>query len=251
MPKKIEVVDYFLDNLSFKGYLVYPDTIQKKRPAILPAILVGPTWMGLNPFFQAIFELLADLGYIAFGVDFFGDGGVASNPEEAKSWIAPLMEDRQILRDRLYAALNYIRTHPLVDRDKIAGVGYCFGGRAMLELAKSGAHISGVVSIHGVLGNPLELPCKPIKTATQIPASVLLLHGYKDAMVPEEDLLSLERELSLRGVDWQVVVYGDAMHAFTNPAADMPELSLQYHEKSAQRAWKTTRTFLEELFEPL
>lgn len=241
---KSEKVNYFLDDLPLNGFLSYDDTIEEKQPCVL----IAPTWMGLTPFIREKTEAVAKLGYLAFGIDFFGEGAEAKDPLEAKKWITPLLENRQILRDRMYAALNFIRTHPKADHERIAAIGFCFGGGAVIELAKAGANIRGVVSFHGVLGNPHHIEMKPMEISQTIPASILLLHGYKDPFAPEEDLLQFEKEMSARGVDWQAVIYGEAMHAFTNPKVNVPESGLQYHEKSAKRSWQAMKNFLEEIF---
>lgn len=228
---------------NFNGYLAYDSSHDQSRPAVL----IVPTWMGLNDFVRQKADALAELGYVAYGVDLFGDGKVAQNAEEAQKLITPLVADRQLICDRLEMALQTVQSHPLVDPSKCAAIGFCFGGMSVLELAKSGCALCGVVSIHGVLGKPIDIPSKPVPIADTIPASILVLHGYKDALSPEEALLEFEKEMAARGADWQVVVYGEAMHAFTNPEANMPELSLQYHEKTANRAWLATQNFLSEI----
>ncbi|MFZ0565038.1 MAG: dienelactone hydrolase family protein [Chlamydiales bacterium] len=239
-----EKIEYSLGSLTFNGYASYDNDWKEKRPAVL----VAPTWMGLNRFAQAQAEALVELGYVGFAVDLFGMGKTASDQIEAKKLITPLIEDRRQIRDRMKAAFDRIRQHHLVDPHKIAAIGFCFGGSCVLEFARGGYPLLGAVSFHAVFGNPYKLKMKPLPPAEQIKSSVLVLHGYKDPMAQEEDLLLFQREMSERGVDWQVIVYGEAMHAFTNPNANLPEIGLQYDEKTAKRAWLAMSLFLSEIF---
>ncbi|NGX60957.1 MAG: Carboxymethylenebutenolidase [Chlamydiae bacterium] len=239
-----EPYDYPIAGKTCKGYLTYDNDTKEKRPAVI----LAHAWMGQNPFIREKAEQIASLGYLGLAVDLFGEGKTTADHLEAREMITPFVQDRQLIRDHMNSVVEKLRNHPLVDSERIAAIGYCFGGVCALELAKSGADIKGVVSFHGVLGNPHSIKQKPIETALQIPASILILHGYKDSMVPEEDLLAFEKEMSRKGADWQVHVYGEAMHAFTNPSAQMPEISLQYHEKSARRSWQAMENFLSEIF---
>lgn len=242
---KTEDLSYSVEKQTFIGRLVYHEN--EKRPGIL----IVPTWMGLNNFVREKAKAIAELGYAGYAVDLFGDRREAKNPEEALELVKPLIIDRQIIRERLQKAAETLRNHSSVDGGKIAAIGFCFGGMCVLELAKSGYNIRGVVTFHASLGNRHNLPIKAVETASKIPASILLLHGYKDALAPEEELRALEKELDSRGADWQVHTYGQAMHAFTNPEADKPQLSLQYHEQTAYRSWQAMRDFLNEIFEPI
>jgi dienelactone hydrolase len=232
---------YIHDEITFKGKFFYE--IEGK-----PVVLVLPTWMGLDAFAFQKAEEIAQCGFSTYLVDMYGEGLALKNGAEAKKQIAPLLADRQILRDRLQNLLQAIKKHPKIDPDRIAAVGYCFGGTSVIELAKSGADLRGVVSIHGVLGNPHQIKMKPVPTADQIRASLLLLHGYQDTMTSEQELHLFAKEMAERGADWQIILYGGAMHGYTNPDANKPELSLQYNEKAAKRSLKATKSFLDEIF---
>jgi dienelactone hydrolase len=153
----------------------------------------------------------------------------------------PLAEDRELLRQRIKAALVAGRNIPQVDASRVAAIGYCFGGMCVLELARSGADISGVVSIHGIFA-PGDVPNEEIK------AKVLCLHGHDDPMVPPEQVLEFETEMNQAGVDWQMHVYGGTMHAFTNPAANNPDFGTVYNEVAQKRAYQSLANFLDELF---
>ncbi|MCC5833057.1 MAG: dienelactone hydrolase family protein [Chlamydiales bacterium] len=239
---KTEDLTYSVEKQLFTGRLVSHEN--EKRPGIL----VVPTWMGLNDSIIEKTEAIAGLGYTAYAVDLFGLSREAKNTDEAFELVKPLIIDKQIIRKRLQIAAETLRGHPSVENSKIAAVGFCFGGMCALELAKSGYNIRGAVTFHASLDNRHNLPIKPVETAPNIPASLLLLHGYKDALAPENDLRDLEKEFDSRGADWQVYTYGQAMHAFTNPKVNKPELSLQYHEQTANRAWLAMRNFLTEIF---
>ncbi len=234
-----EKLSYSIDQKTFIGHLAYKPGKEKR-----PAVIVIPTWMGLNAFARAKTEVVAELGYIGYAIDLFGDQIEAKTTDEARELVEPLRADKQIILDRLQKAIESVRNHPLVDENKIALVGFCFGGMCALELAKSGCALSGIVTFHASLGNLT----KPDMGGSKIPAPILMLHGYKDTLAPKSDLAALEEELDARGADWQVHTYGEAMHAFTNPKVNMPERSLQYHEKTANRAWLSMENFLTEIF---
>ena len=242
---KSEPLSYTCEEQRFTGHLAYDASHSSRRPAIL----VVPTWMGLNAFARNKAEALTQDGYVGYAVDLFGDSKEATSPDEARKLITPLVADRHLIRKRLRAALEAIRSFSLVEPTQVAAIGFCFGGMCVLELAKSGCELPAVVSFHASLGAPSGLPMKPVETAMRIPASILLLHGYRDALAPEHELLKLQKELDERNVDWQVHIYGEAMHAFTNPKTHLPEHSLQYDEKAAHRAWRAMQNFLTEIFQ--
>ncbi len=205
----------------------------------LPAVLVAHDWSGLNDFAVDTAKKCAQQGYIGCAIDLFGEGKTGSTTEEKMALITPLMKDRGLLQKRLLAALAGIQSIAGVHSDKIAAVGFCFGGLSVLDLARSGADLKGVVSFHGLL-DPSGLPSKPIKS------SILALHGHDDPMVDPDKVLAFEKEMTQAGADWQLHVYGSTKHAFTNPQAHDQELGTVYNEKTAKRAWKSGFQFLEE-----
>ena len=164
-----------------------------------------------------------------------------SNREENAALIQPFLQDRALLQGRITAALDALRARDEVDADRIAAIGYCFGGLCVLDLARSGADVRGVVSLHGLFAPPEPKPPGPVR------ASVLALHGHDDPMVPVEAVNALEQELTDAGADWQIHVYGGAMHAFTNPKANDPEFGTVYNEVADRRSWQATRQFLAEV----
>ena len=154
----------------------------------------------------------------------------------------PYASDRGLLRQRITAGLTAARNLPQTDATKVAAIGYCFGGMCVLELARGGADISGVVSIHGILAAG--------DTANEaIEAKVLCLHGHDDPLVPPEQVLAFENEMTAAEADWQLHAYGGTMHAFTNPAANNPDFGTVYNAAAQQRAYQSLDNFLGELFQ--
>eukprot|EP00854_Cymbomonas_tetramitiformis_P014034 gene14034-16589_t len=213
----------------------------------LPGVLVGHTAIGMQEEF--IYEQtrkIASLGYCAFALDMFGTGEVVLDPEKRGALLDYFKQDRSNVRRRVAAAFHALCALPEVDEQRIAGVGYCFGGRVMLDLARSGLPVRGVVSLHGVLDAP-ELPDHPA-----ISAKVLAIHGHIDPFTTPEKVLEFEEEMERKNVDWQLHNYGGTMHAFTRPDKTLDEhrkAGFQYDRKADLRSWRATTQFLEEVFE--
>jgi dienelactone hydrolase len=220
------------------GYLAYDPAINTPRPAIL----IAPDWSGLNEFAKEKAQQLAQMGYVAFALDMYGAGKVGLSNDEKAELMQPLIQDRTLLLARMQAALSTVSEMATVDNQKIAAIGFCFGGLCALDLARSGAEIKGVVSFHGLLNAPESLPTSPIK------AKVLALHGYADPMVPPEQINQFANEMTRAQADWQIHMYGNTQHAFTNPAANDTQLGTVYNARAEQRAWLTTQNFLQEIF---
>ena len=183
------------------------------------------------------------MGYIGFALDMYGKGvfGTDGDIEVNSALMNPLAEDRLVLRQRVRAALVAGRNIPQVDATRVAAMGYCFGGMCVLELARSGADVLGVVSIHGILAAS-EVANEAIK------AKILCLHGHDDPMVPPEQVLAFETEMSTANVDWQLHAYGGTMHAFTNPGANNPDFGTLYSEVAQKRSYQALANFLQEIF---
>lgn len=213
------------------------NTAQKR-----PAVLVVHDWSGQNDFARQKATQLAEMGYVGFAVDMYGNGQEGQTKEEKIALMSPLMEDRSLLLGRLLAAVNAVKYLPSVEPHKIAAIGYCFGGLCVLDLARSGEAISGVVSFHGLLEAPaLHLPKK-------IQASVLALHGQADPMVPMDHVERFADEMTAAQADWQLHMYGNTLHAFTNPLANDPDFGTVYSAKADQRSWVAMQNFLKEIF---
>ena len=206
-----------------------------------PGVLVAHTWGGCGPFEQGKAASLARLGYVALAVDMYGGGLVGSGPDENASLMAPLIEDRPMLQRRIRASLSALKNLPQVDASRTAAIGFCFGGLCVLDLARTGAEVGGVVSFHGLLEPPGNL------TGVPIGARVLVLHGWDDPMAKPASVKALGTELTLAGADWQIHAYGGTMHAFTNPAASNRDAGTVYDALADKRSWRSMRDFLRDV----
>ena len=234
-----ETVEYKHRNVVCEGYFAYDDSIQSRRPGIL----VVHQWTGLNQYVKSRCEQLAKLGYIAFGADIYGKGVRPQTPEEAGKEAKKYRDDRGLLRARANAGLQILRNNPLTDTARIAAIGYCFGGGTVLELARSGANLAGVVSFHGFLNTPNPANAKNIK------CKVLVCHGGDDPYESAEEVAAFQDEMRKAGVDWQFDVYGSAVHAFTDPSAGSdPSKGAAYNERADKRSWEAMREFFAEIF---
>ena len=235
---KRELVDYNDGSAELEAFVAYEDADSPK-----PLVLVVHDWSGRRDFACKAAERVAGMGYVGMAVDMYGKGifGSDGDVELNSSLMDPLASDRAMLRDRIAAALAAGRNLSQVDAGKVAAMGYCFGGMCVLELARSGADVSGVISIHGIF-SPGDIPNKDIK------AKILCLHGHNDPMVPPDQVLAFETEMTKAGADWQVHAYGNTMHAFTNPAANNPDFGTMYDEVAERRTYQALANFLDEIF---
>lgn len=231
-------IDYHDGETQLEGYLAYHET-----GAVKPAVLIAHDWSGRREFACKAAERVAAMGYVGFALDMYGKGifGRDGDLEGNAALMNPFANDRGLLRQRINAALTAVRTLPQVDAARIAAMGYCFGGMCVLELARSGADVKGVISVHGIFspGNVVN---------EKMSAKVLCLHGHDDPMVSPEQVLAFEQEMTEAGVDWQIHVYGGTMHAFTNPVANNPAFGTVYKEIAAKRAYQSIANFLAEIF---
>lgn len=233
-----KMIDYQDGSRQLEGYLAYHETDQPK-----PAVLIAHDWSGRREMVCKGAERIADMGYVGFALDMYGKGifGADGDAEKNGALMSPFAQDRVLLRRRINAALHAVRQLPQVDATQVAAMGYCFGGMCVLELARSGADVQGVISIHGIFA--------PGNVANEkITSKVLCLHGHDDPMVPPEQVLAFETEMTQAGVDWQVHIYGGTMHAFTNPKANNPDFGTVYKEVAANRAYRSVADFLREVF---
>jgi dienelactone hydrolase len=208
-----------------------------------PAILVVHDWMGVSPFVKAKVEQLAQAGYVALGADVYGKGVRPTTPAEAGALAGKYKGDRPLFRARLAAALATLVARADVDPARVVAIGYCFGGTGALELARSGADLRGIVSFHGGLSSPTPEDAKHIK------GKVLALHGAADPFVPPAEVAAFEKEMTDAKVDWKLVPYEGAVHAFTNPAAgNDPTKGAAYDEKADRASWLAATAFFAERF---
>lgn len=206
-----------------------------------PAVLVSHAWAGRGAFECDKADKLAELGYVGIAIDNYGKGILGKSMEENSALMTPFVQDRARLRKRLLAGISAAAALPQVDASRMAAIGFCFGGLCVLDMARSGADLRGVVSFHG-----LFKPADGLANA-KIRAKVLALHGHDDPMVPPDAVLALEKELSAAGADWQIHAYGGTMHAFMNPDANAPQNGMAYNPTVAARAWTSMKNFLAEV----
>ncbi len=221
-----------------EGYLTCPD-----NTGTHPLVLIAHTWRGRDEFVISKAQALAQLGYAGFALDMFGQGILGESVEENSRLIQPFLENRQYLLQRIQAALNFTKSLPVVNTQHIAAIGFCFGGLCVLDLARSGVDIQGVVSFHGLLNRPEKKPIQKIRS------KVLVLHGYNDPMASHTQILEFQKEMDASQADWQMHIYGQAMHGFTNPQANDTNLGIVYNKQAAQRSWQAMKTFLAEIFQ--
>lgn len=231
-------VEYTHDGQKLKGFFAWDDAVQGKRPGVL----VVHEWWGLNDYARKRARMLAELGYVAFAADMYGDGKTTQHPQEAGQWAGQVRMNQQAWRARGLAGLNVLKGHELVDPSRLAAIGYCFGGSTVLQLAFSGADLDGVVSFHGAL-TPPETDVKDLKT------KILVCHGAADSFIPDEAVIKFRTGLDQAGADYQIVYYGGARHSFTNPDADAAGVEgLKYNKAADERSWAAMQRLFDEVF---
>jgi dienelactone hydrolase len=236
---KTEVIEYKEGDATLEGFLAYDDSILNKRPGVL----IVHQWKGLGDYEKKRAEMLARLGYVAFAADIYGKGVRPASMQEAGATAGKYKNDRPLLRQRVRAGLDQLRKVKNVDSSRVAAMGYCFGGTTVLELARSGADVKGVVSFHGGLGTPSPEDAKNIK------AKVLALHGADDPNVPPPEVQAFQEEMRKAKVDWELVSYGGAVHSFTDwNAGNDNSRGAAYNEKADKRSWEAMKAFFQELF---
>jgi len=234
-----EVIEYKHGGEAMEGYLAFEGAGKGERPGVI----VVHAWMGLDAYAKKRTEQLAKLGYIAFAIDMYGKGVRARDVEEAARLASMYRADRPLMRSRANAGLDVLKKHSATDAKRTAAIGYCFGGGVTLELARSGADIAGVVSFHGNLDTPNPEDARNIK------GKVLILHGADDPIVPPDQVIAFQDEMHKANADWQMVIYGRAVHAFTDPGAgNDPSRGAAYDEKADRRSWEAMNAFFAEIF---
>jgi dienelactone hydrolase len=236
---KTETVEYKDGDVTLRGYLAYDDKKSGKRPGVL----VMPEAFGLGEHAKKRAERLAELGYVAFAGDPYGNGIELSNLQDAMKHAGPLFADPAILRKRGRVALDYLASGSQTDASRLAAIGFCMGGTFSLELARDGAPLKGIVSFHG--GLQTQRPAE----AGKVKAKILVCTGADDTLIPVEQVNAFEAEMKKAGADWQVITYGGAKHSFTNPNSDslgMPGIG--YNKLVDMRSWRALTDFFEEIF---
>ena len=235
-----KTVEYRQGDTVLEGYLAYDDSVKGARPGVL----VIHEWTGLTDYEKRRTEQLAALGYLAFAADIYGKGVRPATAQLAAKEAGKFRgANRTLLRARAAAGLDKLASFEEVDPSRLAVIGYCFGGTAALELARSGAKQLGTVSFHGGLDTPVPAD------ALKIRGKVLALHGADDPHVPAEQVAAFQQEMRLAKVDWQMISYGGAVHSFTNPkSGNDPAKGIAYNEKADRRSWEAMQQFFTEIF---
>ena len=235
-----QTLEYEHAGLVCEGYLAYDDALAGHRPGIL----VIHQWMGLSDNERHRAELLAGMGYVALAADVYGKGVRPADSAAAGQEAGKYYADRALLRARLTAALDALARDPHVDPQRLVAIGYCFGGGGALELARSGAPLLGVVSFHGSLGTPNPADAQAIR------AKLLVCHGAADPFVAPEEVQAFVTEMEAAKVDYQLVMYAGAVHAFTQRSAgDDPAKGAAYNAAADVRSWAQMQAFFAEIFD--
>jgi len=235
-------VQYSAEGVVMKGYLAHDKNIKGKRPGVL----VVHEWWGHNEYARKRARMLAEMGYTALAVDMYGDGKQAMHPDDAGKFSSELMKNFAVGKARFVAAMEFLKKQPLVDPERIAAIGYCFGGGMVLNMARQGVDLKGVASFHGGLN-----AVKPAQPGA-VKAKVLVLHGSDDKFTTPEQIEAFKQEMKNAGVDFEFISYPGAVHSFTNPDADMYakkfNLPLAYNAEADKKSWEELKKFFNRIF---
>jgi dienelactone hydrolase len=235
-----KLVEYRDGDTLLEGYYSYDDSIIKGKR---PAVLIVHQWMGLTDYEKKRADMLATLGYNVFAVDIYGKGVRPKDTKEAGALATKYKTDRDLLRRRVSAGLDVLEKSELTDPKRVAAIGYCFGGTTVIELARSGADIAGVVSFHGGLDSP-----KP-EDGRNIKCKVLAMQGADDPFVTPKDMAAFEDEMRKNQVDWELIKFGGAVHSFTQwDAGSDNSKGAAYNEEADKRSWEDMKQFFAEIF---
>ena len=237
-----KTINYHDGDVALQGTLVYDNSLNSLRPGIV----LFPEWWGHNDYIKRRAQEMAELGYVAFAADMYGPGKVTEDPKQAGEWAGEFYKNRAMMIDRAKMAVAVLRGQINVDRDKIAAIGFCFGGTVALELARSGQNIDGVAAFHAGLQFPNAVEKNAVK------AKILVLNGAADPLVPFAERQKFIEEMQASGADLQFVEYGGALHAFTNPDADKFHAAglepVGYSASAEKRSMALMRSFFAEIF---
>jgi dienelactone hydrolase len=232
-------VEYKQGDTKLSGWLAYDDSVKEVRPGVI----VFPEWWGMTDYPKMRATQLAKLGYVALAADMYGDGKTTDDATEAGKLSSAVYADPKMEVARATAALDQLKTSPKVDASRIAAIGYCFGGKVALDLARGGANLTAIVSFHGNLAT--DHP----ENASNIKGKVMVCTGAEDSFVPPAQVAGFEDEMRKAKVDWQVISYGGAHHAFTNPDADRHKIdNISYNAAADRRSWEAMKSLFTEAF---
>ncbi len=236
---KTEVIEYKQGDTVLEGFLAYDGASDKPRPGVL----LVHDWMGVGDYAKSRAKQLAELGYVAFAADIYGKGVRPADAKEASALAGKYKGDRALYRERLQAGLAQLTSNQLVAPGQVAAIGYCFGGTGVLEVARSGQNVKGVVSFHGGLGSPTPGDAKNVK------GRVLVLHGADDPFVKPDEVAAFKKEMEDAKVKYEFVAYPGAVHSFTRPdAGNDNSKGAAYNEAADKQSWAAMKKFFGELF---
>lgn len=237
-----EEIEYTVDDDTFTAFLAYDAAIEGERPGVL----VVHEWWGHNDYVRDRAVQLAELGYSALALDMYGAGKVADHPGDAQKYMEEALANAGQLEARFLEAQRLLAEQNATDEDRIAAIGYCFGGTVVLDMARAGVDLDGVASFHGALAT--EVPAEP----EMVQAKVLVLHGDADVMVPPEQVEAFKAEMDAAGVDYEFIGYPGVQHSFSNPNAtrmgEQYDMPLAYDEEADRHSWETLQQFLNSLW---
>lgn len=235
-------INYQQDDTTMKGMLAYDDVITGKRPGVL----IVHEWWGHNKHARDKAKKLAEAGYVAFAIDMYGDGKTADNPDDAGKFSSAVASNMPLAKARFQAAMDTLKAQDNVEGNKLAAMGYCFGGGVVLNMARMGVELKGVSSFHGSIATK-----SPAKKG-DIKASVRVFNGAADPFVKAEQIEALKEEMKNAGVDFEFINYPDVKHSFTNPDADANGkkfgLPLEYNAEADKDSWQKNLEFFKEIF---
>jgi dienelactone hydrolase len=235
-----KAIEYDDHGTRLTGHLYWDDAKAGKRPGVV----VFHEWWGLNDYAKKRAGMLAELGFVAFAADMYGDNKVTASPDQARQWMQHVTVDVDLWRERANLGLAQLKASELVDTQKLAAIGYCFGGGTVLQMAYGGADLRGVVSFHG------SLPAAPEEARGKVKPKILALHGQADAMIPPEIVQNFEARLTAADANWELISYGGVRHGFTNPDAGKAGIAnLKYDAQADARSWARMRDFFAEIFQ--
>lgn len=234
-----KVIDYKDGKTVLEGYLAWDDSIHGKRPGVL----VVHEWWGHGEYVRGRARRLAKLGYVAFALDMYGKGVYAKDHETAAKLSGNVAGNFDLLLRRAKAGLAVLERQSLLDKSKIAAIGYCFGGRTVLEMARAGLDLDAVVSFHGILASSYP------KKVEHIKAKILVCQGGSDGFVSQEQINAFKKEMTEAGADWQLNIYGGAVHSFSvKSAGNDPSTGMAYNEQADHRSWAEMKRLFSEVF---
>lgn len=238
MSVTTRLIDYDDGRVNYQGMMASDDALSGPKPGVL----IAHTIRGRSSFEEGKAQALAELGYAAFAIDVYGKSELRTDDENTRAQMNALKADREELHRRLGLSLEVFSQQPEVDSSRMAAIGFCFGGLCVLDMARGGDPLAGVISFHGLLDAPENAISNPINT------KVLALHGWSDPLALPDQVVAFAEEMSTANADWQLHAYGNTVHAFTNPAANDTGRGTVYDAAADRRSWIAMKNFLDELF---